>query len=200
MTPPLVRHCRRAVLALPVVLSTVGAVAQAEQSRPNFVVVLADDLGYGDLGCYGNDALHTPNIDRLAEEGLRLTSCYAAAANCSPARAGLLTGRTPYRAGIYNWIPTLSPMHLRRREITVATLLRREGYQTVQTGKWHLNGRFNLPGQPQPSDHGFDHWFATQNNALPNHHDPYNFVRNGVPVGPLTATRGPWSSTRRSAG
>jgi arylsulfatase A len=76
-------------------------------------------------------------------------------------------------------------MHVRREEITVASLLRAAGYATCHVGKWHLNGRFNMPGQPQPSDHGFDHWFATQNNALPNHHNPDNFVRNGEPVGPL---------------
>jgi arylsulfatase A len=96
-----------------------------------------------------------------------------------------MTGRTPYRVGVHNWIPLLSPMHVRKREITVATLLRQAGYATCHAGKWHLNGRFNLPGQPQPSDHGFDHWFSTQNNALPTHHNPENFVRNGKPVGKL---------------
>ena len=153
--------------------------------QPNLVVVLCDDLGYGDLACYGHTLIKTPNIDRLAEEGMRLTNCYAAAANCSPARTGLMTGRTPTRVGVHNWIPMFSPMHVSDKEITVATLLRRAGYQTCQAGKWHLNGRFNLPGQPQPNDHGFDHWFATQNNALPSHKDPDNFVRNGKPVGLL---------------
>ncbi len=155
--------------------------------RPNILLILADDLGYGDLHCFGNSALHTPHLDRLASEGLKLTDCYSAAANCSPARAGLMTGRTPWRAGIYNWIPMLSPMHLRAEEITIASLLQDSGYQTAHIGKWHLNGMFNLPGQPQPSDHGFDHWFSTQNNALPNHRHPWNFVRNGIPVGPQQA-------------
>jgi len=153
--------------------------------RPNFVIVLCDDLGYGDLACYGHPVIQTPNLDRFAAEGMRLTSCYAAAANCSPARTGMMTGRTPFRVGIHNWIPMFSPMHVRREEITVATLLRDRGYTTCHAGKWHLNGRFNLPGQPQPSDHGFDHWFSTQNNALPNHHNPDNFVRNGKPAGLL---------------
>ena len=159
--------------------------SSAAADRPNVLVVLADDLGYGDIGCYGRDSIETPNLDRFALEGLRLTSCYSAHPNCSPSRAGLMTGRTPFRLGIYNWIPMFSPMHVMQSEITVATLLRDVGYDTCHVGKWHLNGEFNLPTQPQPSDHGFNHWFATQNNALPNHRDPFNFVRNGEAVGPL---------------
>lgn len=154
-------------------------------SRPNIIVVLADDLGYGDLACYGNEVVKTPHLDQFAKEGLRFTDCYAASANCSPSRAGLMTGRTPWRVGIHNWIPMMSPMHVQESEITVATLLRESGYETCQVGKWHLNGLFNLPGQPQPSDHGFNHWFSVQNNALPNHRNPYNFVRNGIPVGEI---------------
>jgi len=160
-------------------------------TKPNVVVVLADDLGYGDLACYGNPVIKTPHLDNFAREGLRFTDCYAAAANCSPARTGLMTGRTPYRVGIHNWIPMFSPMHVRRSEVTIATLLRDAGYATCHVGKWHLNGDFNLPTQPQPSGHGFDHWFSTQNNALPNHKDPVNFVRNGEPVGPLKGYAAP---------
>ncbi|MFK7779309.1 MAG: sulfatase-like hydrolase/transferase, partial [Gimesia sp.] len=163
------------------------AVEAVDQSttkkRPNIMVVLCDDLGYGDLACYGHPVIKSPHVDRFAKEGLKLTSCYSAHPNCSPSRAGLMTGRTPFRVGIYNWIPMYSPMHVRKREITIATLLRQAGYATFHAGKWHLNGMFNLVGQPQPSDHGFDHWFATQNNALPTHKNPFNFVRNGKPVG-----------------
>ncbi|NOX52842.1 MAG: sulfatase-like hydrolase/transferase [Planctomycetes bacterium] len=159
--------------------------ADGRKPGTNFVIVLADDLGYGDLSCFGSKEVHTPNLDRFASEGLRFTDCYASAPNCSPSRAGLMTGRTPYRVGIHNWIPMDSPMHVRRSEITIATLLRRAGYTTCHVGKWHLNGRFNKPDQPQPSDHGFDHWFSTQNNALPCHRNPDNFVRNGQPVGRL---------------
>ncbi len=155
------------------------------KQKPNILLVLADDLGYGDLHCYGGDSLHTPHLDEFAANGLRLTSCYAAHPNCSPSRAGLMTGRTPFRVGIYNWIPMYSPMHVRRSEITIATLLRNSGYDTCHVGKWHLNGDFNLPSQPQPWDHGFNHWFSTQNNALPNHRNPDNFVRNGTSVGEL---------------
>ncbi|OYW11240.1 MAG: hypothetical protein B7Z55_19615, partial [Planctomycetales bacterium 12-60-4] len=134
--------------------------------------------------CYGDTSLKTPNVDRFATEGLKLKNCYAAHPNCSPSRAGLMTGRTPYRLGIHNWIPFLSPMHVQPQEVTIAKLLQQADYDTCHVGKWHLNGWFNLPGQPQPHDHGFKHWFSTQNNALPNHRHPYNFVRNGIPVGP----------------
>ncbi len=153
--------------------------------RPNFLVILCDDLGYGDLACYGHPHIRTPNLDRLAAQGMRLTRCYSAAPVCSPSRAGLLCGRTPSRIGIYDWIPPGHVMHLPRSEVTVATLLKRAGYATCHVGKWHLTGRFNTREQPQPGDHGFDYWFSTANNATPSHHNPRNFVRNGKPVGPL---------------
>lgn len=161
------------------------SLSDASEKRPNFIIALADDLGYGDLACYGHPHIRTPHLDRFAREGVKFTHCYAASANCSPARTGLMTGRTPWRVGVHNWIPMLSPMHVPETEITIATLLRDSGYATCHSGKWHLNGMFNLPGQPQPDDHGFDHWFSVQNNGLPNHRNPYNFVRNGIPVGPL---------------
>jgi arylsulfatase A len=161
------------------------AIAWSQQpaARPNVVLVLADDLGYGDLACFGAKDIQTPHLDRFAREGLRLTSCYAGHANCSPSRTALMTGRTPTRVGVRNWIPHGSPVHLRASEVTIATLLRRAGYSTCHVGKWHLTGPFNEPGTPQPGDHGFDHWLSTQNNALPSHRNPDNFVRNGEPVG-----------------
>jgi arylsulfatase A len=152
--------------------------------RPNIVVILCDDLGYGDLACYGHPSIKTPNLDKLAADGIRYTECYSAAPVCSSSRAGLMTGRTPSRMGVYDWIPANHPMHLAKEETTVASLLRQSGYATCHVGKWHLNGKFNSPEQPQPGDHGFDHWFSTQNNAGPSHKDPVNFVRNGTPVGP----------------
>ena len=157
----------------------------ADTGHPNLIVILCDDLGYGDLGCFGHPQIKTPNLDRLAGEGLRLTDCYAGAPVCSPSRAGLLTGRIPNRLGIYDWIPQNSPMHLQSTELTIATLLKKAGYETCHVGKWHCNGKFNSPDQPQPGDHGFDYWFSTQNNANPSHKNPVNFVRNGQKVGPL---------------
>jgi arylsulfatase A len=102
-----------------------------------------------------------------------------------------MTGRTPTRVGVRNWIAQDSPVHVPRSEITVATLLKRAGYATCHVGKWHMNGEFNQPSQPQPGDHGFDHWFSTQNNALPSHRNPDNFVRNGRPVGKLEGYSAP---------
>lgn len=162
-----------------------AALAGAPPQPPNFVIVLCDDLGYGDLGCYGSRHIRTPNLDRFAREGVRFTDCYAAAPVCSPSRAAMLTGRIPDRLGIYNWIPQDNVMHLAREAVTFARILKARGYATCHSGKWHCNGKFNSPEQPQPSDHGFDHWFSTQNNAIPSHADPVNFVRNGRPVGPL---------------
>jgi len=151
--------------------------------RPNIVLFLADDLGYGEPGCYGNAAAITPHLDRFAAAGLRLTDCHSASSVCSPSRSSLLTGRTPYRNGVVTWIPEGSPIHLRASEITLPKLLRAAGYDTCHVGKWHLNGMFNSPEQPQPDAHGYDWWLGTQNNAAPSHAFPTNFVRNGTAIG-----------------
>ncbi|MBW3597653.1 MAG: sulfatase [Planctomycetes bacterium] len=164
---------------------------EARSSQPNFVVFLADDLGWGDLGCYGHPRIQTPNLDKFASQGLKLNQCYAACAVCSPSRSAILTGRTPYRNGVWRWIPAGHQVHLRTSEITLAELLKERRYATCHVGKWHLNGHFNSDRQPQPDDHGYDHWFATQNNAAPSHKDPVNFVRNGEPVGPLEGFSAP---------
>ncbi|MCC7334026.1 MAG: sulfatase-like hydrolase/transferase [Pirellulaceae bacterium] len=164
-------------------------------TRPNIVVLLCDDLGYGDLQCYGHPQIKTPNLDRLADSGIRLTDFYSAAPVCSASRVGLLTGRSPNRAGVYDWIPpatTPKPdardqVHMRESEITIPHLLRQAGYSTCMAGKWHCNSRFNSTEQPQPGDFGFDHWLATQNNAAPSHKQPQNFVRNGEPLGKVDA-------------
>src|SRR5687768_17111429 len=138
------------LFALLLVLPAASTLAAQETAkRPNILLVLADDLGYGDLGCYGSKTVRTPHLDRFAAEGLRFTQCYAAHANCSPSRTALMTGRTPTRVGVRNWIPQDSPVHMPKSEISVARLLKDAGYATCHVGKWHLNGEFNRPTQPQ---------------------------------------------------
>lgn len=178
----------------PLLLALLLALPALAKDRPNLVVVLCDDLGYGDLQCYGHPHIQTPNLDQLASEGIRLTHCYSAAPVCSPSRVGLLTGRSPNRAGVYDWIPPAGRpsanrrelVHMRKSEVTLSQVLKRAGYQTCMAGKWHCNSAFNQPSQPQPGDFGFDHWTATQNNAAPSHQRPRNYVRNGAEIGEVT--------------
>lgn len=161
--------------------------------RPNIVVILCDDLGWGDLENYGHPMIRTPHLNRMAKDGIRFTDCYSAAPVCSPSRVGLLTGRNPNRAGVFDWIPEASPdqppkrsrsfVEMRKEEFTIPGMLKEVGYATCMSGKWHCNAMFNSTKQAQPGDHGFDHWFATQNNASPSHENPKNFVRNGESVG-----------------
>jgi arylsulfatase A-like enzyme len=150
---------------------------------PNVVVIYVDDLGYGDLGSYGHHTIQTPHLDKLAGEGMRLTNYYAPAPLCSPSRAALLTGRTPFRSGIRSWIPENTPVQLETREITLATLLKDEGYETFLGGKWHLNGGLGVSSQAQPENHGFDHWLALHAFPIPHNRNPTNFFLNGKPMG-----------------
>ncbi|MEZ5962237.1 MAG: sulfatase [Planctomycetota bacterium] len=134
--------------------------AVAAQTQPNFVVILADDLGYGDLGCYGHPNIVTPHLDQMAQEGLRFTSFYACDAVCTPSRAGLLTGRLPVRSGMWGdrirVLTHLSTTGLPASEITLAEALRDEGYATACVGKWHLGSQTSH----LPTHHGFDSWFG----------------------------------------
>lgn len=144
---------------------------------PNIVFLLADDMGYGDLACYGNPVIQSPHLDQLARDGLRLLDCYAASPNCSPARTAILTGRSPYRVGMYDFA-RFRPMHIPERELTLGEVMRNAGYQTQFAGKWHCSGDSKLAGgtQPNPGDHGFDHWLAHPKNFGK---DPSGFFRNG---------------------
>ena len=173
------------------IVMAMTALLPAESAKPNFIVFLTDDLGWGDLACYGHERIKTPNLDKFASEGVKFTQAYAACGVCSPSRSSVLTGRTPYRNGVWRWLPVGNQAHLRTSEITIPELLKPLGYETMHSGKWHLNGYFNSPEQPQPHDHGYDWWFATQNNAAPTHKDPKNFVRNGKEVGPLKGFSAP---------
>ena len=123
---------------------------------PNVVVILADDLGYGDLGCYGSTTIATPRIDHMAREGVRFTDAYSAAPFCSPSRAALLTGRLPARCGVPYVLFPAEHHGLPEKEITLAELLKRHGYATACIGKWHLG--WDAPFRPQR--HGFDEFFG----------------------------------------
>ena len=160
-------------------------VSTAVAAKPNVVMLLADDLGYQDVGCYGGP-VKTPAIDGLAAKGVRFTDFYSGCAVCSPSRATLMTGRHHIRAGVYSWIHDASQnSHLLEREVTLAEVLKKNGYSTAHIGKWHLGLPTKERKKPTPDKHGFDHWFATWNNAEPSHKNPHNFIRNGKPVGKL---------------
>lgn len=155
---------------------------------PNIVVILADDLGWGDVGVQGSRAVDTPHIDQLAAQGVRMDNFYASASVCTPSRAGLLTGRYPLRSGLSNTISAADDTFLRKvmfalsvglsklgmsdmaggvsavkglplSEITIAEALKLKGYQTLGIGKWHL-GDFTHYPEYHPSKHGFDHFFG----------------------------------------
>lgn len=152
--------------------------------KANIVILLCDDLGYGDLSCFAHPEIRTPHLDKLAAEGVKLTHCYSSAPVCSPSRAGLMTGRIPNRLGIHDWIPANSGIFLRSSEVTIAQLLQDAGYRTCHAGKWHLNSKTD-GSERTPGEAGFHHWLYTQNNASPSHLDPTNFIRNGKPAGKL---------------
>lgn len=124
--------------------------------RPNIVVLLADDLGYGDLSSYGHPTIRTPHLDRMAEEGVRLTSFYAAAPSCTPSRAALLTGRYPVRSGLPHVLGPDARTGLPASEVTLAEALKARGYRTAAVGKWHLGHRPEF----LPTAHGFDTYFG----------------------------------------
>jgi len=157
-----------------------------QPTRPNIIIFMCDDLGWGDLGCYGHDVIQTPHLDRFARQGMLFTDCHASSAVCSPSRAAMLTGRTPYRNGMYTIHMHRKPFpYLRQEELALPSLLRQIGYDTCHVGKWHLSDVEPDSEQPKPGDHGYQHWLATSNNAKPNHLNPVNFVRNGKPVGEI---------------
>lgn len=130
---------------------------------PNIIIILADDLGYGDLGCYGHPTIRTPNLDRMATEGMRFTDFYAAAEVCTPSRAALLTGRYPIRSGMcdyrYRVLRRNAAGGLPNTELTLAEALKERGYATGMLGKWHL-GNYENSAAHFPHRHGFDFYFG----------------------------------------
>lgn len=160
--------------ALLIVLTSLLAGCAGAARTPNVIIFFADDMGYGDLGCYGSSVNMTPNIDRLAREGVRLTNFYAAQPVCSASRAALLTGCYPNRVGIAGALGPRAKVGLNPEETTLAEIAKARGYATAIFGKWHLGDAPNL----LPSKHGFDEWFgfAYSNDMWPRHpQQPKNY-------------------------
>ena len=153
---------RRCQLITGLVLLLVSTPVCIAERLPNVVLILCDNLGYGDIGCYGSTLHRTPHIDRLAKEGLRLTSFYSASGVCTPSRAALMTGCYPRRVSMALTDPDgavlrpVSPNGLHPNEVTIAEQFKSKGYATTCIGKWHLGD------QPPflPTRQGFDSYFG----------------------------------------
>lgn len=145
--------------------------AASADRPPNVVVILADDLGWGDISLNGADMIRTPNIDRIGKEGVQLNTFYAAANVCTPSRAALLTGRYPIRTGMQHVVYPQSMDGLPASEITLADMLKAHGYATHMIGKWHLGHRDEF----WPTSHGFDSFYGV---PYSNDMKPFDLYRN----------------------
>ena len=173
--------CMASLFLLISITATAVTATDAPASKPNIVIILADDLGWGDLGCYGHPSIRTPNLDRMAAEGMRFTDFYSTAEVCTPSRAALLTGRYPIRNGMchdqFRVLRKISAGGLPAEEITIAQALKTRGYATACVGKWHLGNYANDPAH-HPRRHGFDDYLG-----LPHSND-----MNPTPAAPKGAT------------
>ncbi|MHC4499978.1 MAG: sulfatase-like hydrolase/transferase, partial [Planctomycetota bacterium] len=161
-----------AAAVLPGCSGALTSTGKVSALKPNFVFFLIDDMGWTDVGCYGSSFYETPNIDKLARQGMRFTEAYAACPVCSPTRASILTGKYPARLGITQWIgarqkPTRYVDRLELEELTIAEVLQSDGYATGFVGKWHLAPRdADSRADFYPDRQGFDiniagnHWGA----------------------------------------
>lgn len=176
---------------------TIQAAAEQESTRPNLIVIMADDMGYGDLSCYGATAFQTPHIDQLAARGQRFTNGYCSASTCTPTRYSFLTGTYAFRKKGTGIAPPSAPAIIKPGTTTIATLLKQAGYQTAVIGKWHLglggpagpdwNGALN----PGPLEIGFDTCFLlpTTNDRVPQVYVKDHHVLNLDPNDPLWVGR-----------
>jgi len=164
---------RRRVLATPLALALAARTSRAQGAPPNIVFIMADDLGYADLSCYGRRDYTTPNIDRLAAEGMKFLQAYANSAVCSATRTALITGRYQYRlqVGLAEPLGAGSPLGLPPEHPTLPSLLRQAGYGTTLLGKWHLG---NLPNF-SPLKSGYDHFWGIHSGGV-----DYFTHKNGV--------------------
>ena len=166
---------------------TAKASAQDGNHPPNIIFILADDLGWAELGCYGNTFNETPNLDKLARDGIRFTQAYAAAPVCSPFRAALMTGLYPVRTGITDYLRPDDPKHLSTDYGTLPEMLQSAGYTTGIVGKWHLTGYANHGAKEiGPGEHGFDEVLVSENRGIGagSYFFPYHFnqeIRQRLP-------------------
>ncbi|MEW5978274.1 MAG: sulfatase-like hydrolase/transferase [Acidobacteriota bacterium] len=166
----------------------------AQEKLPNIVLILADDMGYGDVGCYNPDSkIPTPNLDRLAREGVRFTDAHSPSALCSPTRYALMTGRYCWRTALKRGVLNEGPLLIEKDRLTLPAILRQRGYATGCVGKWHLGlgtARENWDSQqdwePGPGQAGFDYSFILPN---VNSESPHCFVEKGRLVSPLKPAR-----------
>jgi arylsulfatase A len=153
---------------------------QTGKRPPNIIFILGDDLGWAELGCYGNAFNETPNLDKLARAGMRFTQAYAAAPVCSPYRASLMTGQYPVRTGITDYLRPDDPKHLSTDYVTLPEMLKTAGYTTGIVGKWHLTGYANHGAKEVgPAEHGFEEVMVSENRGIANgsYFFPYHFNR-----------------------
>ncbi|MDB6025887.1 MAG: hypothetical protein JWM68_2110 [Verrucomicrobiales bacterium] len=149
-------------------LLATGVSAAESKTKPNIVVILADDFGWGSVNCYGGKGLKTPNLDRLSKEGRLFKNAYATGSVCSPTRYAMMTGRyywrTPVKDGMV--LPGNSPLHIETNRVTLASMAKSQGYKTAAVGKWHLGlglgaqTDWNAPLKPGPLSVGFDYFFG----------------------------------------
>lgn len=163
-------------LAAAIILAGCGRVSAASKLASNVVLIVADDLGYGDLGCYGQKRIHTPNIDRMAAEGVRYTQAYAGSSVCSPSRCSLLTGLHTGHSYIRGNSPVIP---LPENTVTLGSLMRKAGYQTALIGKWDL-GEIGTSGEPMKQ--GFGYFFGYDNLIAAHNYWPSYLWRNSDKV------------------
>ena len=157
--------------------------SQAYDTRPNIVFILADDLGWSELGCYGNKFNETPNIDSLADKGILFKQAYAAAPVCSPYRAALLTGQYPIKTGITDYLrPNDNPLSVKLPSI--AKVLKNNGYYTGMIGKWHLTGYAyeGSENEIRATDHGFNDEILSEIKGVGNGANFYPYVFRNQPI------------------
>lgn len=175
-------HCGARLLLWMLVAAWAGSGTMRAAEQPNFVIIFADDMGYGDLGCFGHPTIKTPHLDAMTGRGMKFTQFYVASSVCTPSRAGLLTGRLPIRSGLSKVLIPGSTGGMPASEITLAEALKEAGYATACIGKWHLGWQKEyLPGS-----HGFDRYFGIPySNDMSPEIQPGNPVFKDAPPHPL---------------